>query len=43
LNYWNYLRSKYSAQHKLFVVPACGHNGRCMLTSDTALPVLFPK
>jgi pimeloyl-ACP methyl ester carboxylesterase len=41
--YWNYLRTKYSAQHKLIVVPACGHNGRCIYTSDTSLPVLFPK
>jgi pimeloyl-ACP methyl ester carboxylesterase len=43
ITYWNYLRSKYSAQHKLIVVPACGHNGRCMYTADAALPVLFPK
>jgi len=43
LNYWNYLRTKYSAKHKLVVVPACGHNGRCMYTSGTSLPVLFPN
>jgi hypothetical protein len=43
VNYWNYLKSKYSAQHKLVVVPACGHNGRCMYTSDASLPILFPK
>jgi pimeloyl-ACP methyl ester carboxylesterase len=43
ITYWNYLRSKYSAQHKLVVVPACGHNGRCMYTADIALPLLFPK
>jgi hypothetical protein len=43
LIYWNYLRSKYSAQHKLMVVPACGHNGRCVYTSNVSLPVLFPN
>lgn len=43
LAYWNYLRSKYTAQHKLVLVPACGHNGRCMYTDDAALPVLFPR
>lgn len=41
--YWNYLRSRYDARHKLVVVPACGHNGRCMYTADEALPVIFPK
>jgi len=25
------------------MVPLCGHNARCMFTSDTALPLLFPK
>jgi hypothetical protein len=24
-------------------VPLCGHNARCMYTSDVALPLLFPK
>jgi hypothetical protein len=43
MTYWNYIRSKYSAQHKVVVVPACGHNGRCMYTADAALPLLFPK
>jgi hypothetical protein len=43
INYWNYLRSKYSAQHKIVVVPACGHNGRCIYTSDASFPFIFPK
>jgi len=30
-------------QHKAVVVPACGHNGRCMFTAEVALPLLFPK
>lgn len=43
INFWNYMRSKYKAQHKLVIVPACGHNGRCMYAADIALPALFPK
>ncbi len=43
LAYYNYMQSKFKANHKLVLAPACGHNGRCMFTSDEALPVLFPK
>lgn len=42
LSYWNYMKSKYSANHKLVTVPFCGHNGRCMYTADQAMPVIFP-
>ena len=43
VTYWNYIRSKFNAAHKLVVVPACGHNGRCIYTADIARPVLFGK
>jgi hypothetical protein len=43
VNYWNYLKSKYGATHKLVIVPACGHNGRCIYTAPVSLPVLFPR
>ena len=43
ITYWNYLRTKYGAKHKLIIVPQCGHNGRCMYSMDNALSVLFPK
>lgn len=39
----NYVNKKYDALHKVTVVPACGHNARCMFTAEPALPVLFPK
>lgn len=39
----NYVNQKYKAQHKVLVVPLCGHNARCMFTADVALPILFPK
>jgi pimeloyl-ACP methyl ester carboxylesterase len=39
----NYVNRKYNAQHKVIVVPLCGHNARCMFTADPVLPILFPK
>lgn len=41
--YHKYVTQKYNAHHELKVVPLCGHNARCMFTSDVALPLLFPK
>jgi hypothetical protein len=39
----SYVSQKYGAKHTVTVVPLCGHNARCMFTSDPALAVLFPK
>ena len=30
------------ARHKTLIVPLCGHNARCMFTTDSVLPLLFP-
>ncbi len=38
-----YVASKYGAQHKVTVVSLCGHNARCMFTSEQALPIVFPR
>jgi hypothetical protein len=38
-----YLTEKHGAMHKLVVVPQCGHQARCVFTSDAVLPLLFPK
>ena len=38
-----YVNAKYGAQHKVVVVELCGHNARCMFTSEAALPIVFPK
>jgi pimeloyl-ACP methyl ester carboxylesterase len=38
-----YVNEKLGAQHQIVVVPLCGHNARCMFTSDAALPLVFPK
>jgi hypothetical protein len=42
-SYTDYIRQNYGAQHPFTIIPLCGHNARCMFTSDNALPVLFPK
>ncbi|HEX5704991.1 MAG TPA: alpha/beta fold hydrolase [Pyrinomonadaceae bacterium] len=41
--YAAYVKAKYNAPHQVVVVPLCGHNARCVFTSEAALPVLFPK
>lgn len=38
-----YVKEKFGAQHKVQIVGECGHNARCMFTSEEALPILFPK
>jgi pimeloyl-ACP methyl ester carboxylesterase len=43
VTYWNYIRTRFQADHKLVIVPLCGHNARCVFTSDPALNVVFPK
>lgn len=38
------MTAKYGAkEHKVVEVELCGHNARCMFTSETALPIVFPK
>jgi pimeloyl-ACP methyl ester carboxylesterase len=43
LAFGRYVNEKFGAQHKTLVVPACGHNARCMFTSEPALLQIFPK
>jgi pimeloyl-ACP methyl ester carboxylesterase len=38
-----YVNQKFGAQHKTAIVPLCGHNARCMFTSEPALQIAFPK
>jgi hypothetical protein len=38
-----YINQKYGAHHQATIVPLCGHNARCMFTSEPALPIIFPK
>jgi hypothetical protein len=38
-----HLAEKYGARHTVAIAPMCGHNARCVYTTDTALAILFPK
>lgn len=38
-----FVNEKLGVKQQVAVVPLCGHNARCMFTSDVALPLLFPK
>jgi hypothetical protein len=38
-----YVNAKLDADQREVKVPMCGHNARCMYTSDEALPLLFPQ
>jgi pimeloyl-ACP methyl ester carboxylesterase len=38
-----YVNERFGAQHKAVIVALCGHNARCMFTSEAALPLVFPK
>ncbi len=40
--YGKYANEKYGAKHTVKIVPLCGHNARCMFTSEPALPLIFP-
>ncbi len=41
--YWNYVKTRLSAEHHLVTVPLCGHNARCIFTADQALKVVFAE
>jgi hypothetical protein len=43
LAFEKYVNEKFGAQHKTVVVPACGHNARCMFTDGLALSLMFPR
>ena len=37
-----YVDEVLGAKHKIVIVPECGHNDRCMFTTGSVLPYLFP-
>ena len=38
-----YLKDKLGSTNKAVIVPECGHNDRCVYTTDEVLPLIFPK
>jgi hypothetical protein len=41
--YAKFLTDSLQAKHQAVLVPACGHNARCIFSAETALPYLFVK
>jgi len=41
--FFKYVNETLGAKHNAIIVPECGHNDRCMFTSEVVLPVIFPK
>ena len=38
-----YVNEVLGAKHQGIIVPECGHNDRCVFTTDAVFPVIFPK
>jgi pimeloyl-ACP methyl ester carboxylesterase len=38
-----YVTETLGAKHAMQIVPECGHNDRCVYTTDAVFPVIFPK
>lgn len=41
--YVKYVNEKFGAKHAVQIVSECGHNDRCVYTTDKVLAVIFPK
>ena len=41
--FFKYVNGTLGAKHNAIIVPECGHNDRCMFTSEVVLPVIFPR
>jgi pimeloyl-ACP methyl ester carboxylesterase len=41
--YAKFVNERLGAKHATIIVPECGHNDRCVYTTDAVLPVIFPK
>ena len=41
--YVKYINERLGAKHQVQIVSECGHNDRCVYTTDKVLPVIFPK
>jgi len=41
--FFKYVTETMGAKHQAIIVPECGHNDRCIFTTDVVFPVIFPK
>jgi pimeloyl-ACP methyl ester carboxylesterase len=40
--YFKFVTEHLGAKHQAQIVPECGHNDRCVYTTDAVMPVIFP-
>lgn len=41
--FYKYVTETMGAKHSAIIVPECGHNDRCIFTTDIVFPVIFPR
>jgi len=41
--FFKYVNDVLGAKHNAIIVPECGHNDRCIFTTDIVFPVIFPE
>ena len=41
--FYKYVTETLGAKHQAIIVPECGHNDRCIFTTNVVFPVIFPK
>ncbi|MEP6989338.1 MAG: alpha/beta fold hydrolase [bacterium] len=41
--FFKYVTGTLGAKHNAIIVSECGHNDRCIFTTDVVLPVIFPR
>ncbi|HSQ29892.1 MAG TPA: alpha/beta hydrolase [Gemmatimonadaceae bacterium] len=41
--FFKYVNDSLGAKHSAIIVPECGHNDRCIFTTDVVFPAIFPK
>jgi pimeloyl-ACP methyl ester carboxylesterase len=41
--FFKYVTETLGAKHNAIIVPECGHNDRCIFTTDVVFPIIFPK
>jgi hypothetical protein len=41
--FFKYVNETLGAKHQAIIVPECGHNDRCVFTTDLVFPVIFPR
>ena len=41
--FFKYVTETLGAKHNAIIVPECGHNDRCIFTTNIVFPVIFPK